>query len=197
MDVPAALYLKCPDCRKETLHEVLKGRGSERGGVLRLAALVKCPECGSVRTVNIKEAGEKPVCAVLSDEGVSSPTSVLLDPASTITLDDVIVVDGIPGLVTGIEVGTVRRPHAIVSEITKLWLKRYDKVKVKVSINTGRRTVSREIWAAPEEEFEIGDVVTAGDIKVLVHSINAGGRRIRRGAAKACAIRRLYGREVE
>jgi uncharacterized Zn finger protein len=197
MDVPGALYLKCPECGKETLHEVLKGRGSERGGVLRLAALVKCPGCGSVRNVNIKEEGERPISAVLSDEGASSRTSVLLEPSSTVALDDVIMVDGVPGLVTGIEVGTVRRPHAAASEITMLWLKRYDKVKVKVSINTGRRTSSREIWAAPEEEFEIGDVVTAGDIKVLVHSINAGGRRIRRGAVKACETRRIYGREVE
>jgi uncharacterized Zn finger protein len=112
-------------------------------------------------------------------------------------LDDVLMVDGIPALVTGIEVGTRRRPRAAASEISILWMKRYDKVKVKVSINTGRRTASREIWAAPTEEFEIGDVVTAGDMKVLVHSINAGGRRIRRGAVRASEIRRIYGREVE
>jgi uncharacterized Zn finger protein len=197
MEVPGALYLKCPDCGKETLHEVLKGRGSERGGTLKLAALVKCSVCGAVRNVNIREEGEKAVTAVLSDQGVSSRTSILMDPGSRVELDDVVMVDGIPGLVTGIEVGTRRRPHANVRDITVLWMKRYDKVKVKVSINTGRRTTSREIWAEPREEFEIGDVIAAGDMKVLVHSINAGGRRIRRGSVKASGIRRIYGREVE
>jgi len=197
MDVPGGLYLKCPDCGRETLHEVLKGRGSERGRVLRLSVLVRCPGCGSVRKVDIREEGERPVTAVLSDEGVSSRTTVLLDPASTVELDDILMVDGVPSLVTGIEVGTRRRPKAGASEISVLWLKRYDKVKVRVSINTGRRTASREIWASPQEEFEIGDVVTAGDMKVLVHSINAGGRRIRRGAVRASEVRRIYGREVE
>jgi uncharacterized Zn finger protein len=197
MDVPGGLYLRCPDCGKETIHEVLKGRGSERGNVLKLSALVRCPECNAVRKVEIKEEGDRPVMAVLSDEGVSSRTTILMDPASKVELDDVMMVDGVLGLVTGIEVGTRRRPRAVASEITMLWLKRYDKVKVKLSINTGRRTQSREIWAAPDEEFEIGDVVSAVDMKVLVHSINAGGRRIRRGAVKACAIRRIYGREVE
>jgi len=197
MDVPGGLYLKCPECGRETLHEVLKGRGSERGRVLKLSALVKCPTCGSVRNVELREEGDRPVAAVLSDEGVSSRTTVFLDPASTVELDDVLMVDGVPGLLTGIEVGTRRRPRARTPEITMLWFKRYDKVKVKISVNTGRRTASREIWAAPGEEFEIGDVVTAGDMKVLVHSINAGGRRIRRGAVRASEIRRIYGREVE
>lgn len=197
MDIPSALYLKCPECKKETLHEVLKGRGSERGTTLRLTALVKCADCGTVRKVDIKEEGERPVPAILSDAGVSSRTSVMLDPSSQVELDDVLMIDGLPVLVTGIEVGTVRKTHAGAGDITTLWLKRYDKVKVRISINTGRRTVSKEIWASPEEKFEIGDVITAGDMKVLVHSISSGGRRVRRGSVTARGARRIYGREVE
>ena len=197
MDVPGALYLKCPECKKETLHEVLKGRGSERGPVMKLSALVKCSGCSAVRRVELREETEKAIEAVVSDAGVSARTVVKLDPASPVSLDDVVAVDGVPCLVTAIEVGTVRRREAIAKDISTLWLKRYDKVKVKLSINTGRRTVSRELWASPEEEFEVGDILGAGDMKVLIHSISAGGRRVRRGTVKAAEVSRMYGREVE
>jgi uncharacterized Zn finger protein len=34
-------------------------------------------------------------------------------------------------------------------------------------------------------------------MKVLIHSLNTGGRRLRRGSAPASEVRRIYGREVE
>ena len=84
-----------------------------------------------------------------------------------------------------------------MSSVDTVWLKRYDKVKLKVSVNTGRRTKSLELWAAPEERFEVGDIVTAGGMKVLIHSMNTGGRKLKRGSAASKNIRRIYGREVE
>lgn len=239
MEIPNALYLECPDCGEETLHEVLKGRGSEGARGIRLSALVKCQQCGTIRTVEVREEAERPVAAVLSDGDRSTRCTVSLDPGSVVSVGDVIMVggagatgagrrdlddgggagragansggtkddgadddvataeEGLPCLVTAMEVGERRVPRARASSIVRLWLKRHDRVKVKVSINTGRRTISRELWAAPDERFEVGDIVSAGDIKVLVHSINTGGRRLRRGSAEAGTIRRLYGREVE
>ena len=255
MEIPNALYLDCPECDDETLHEVLKGRGSERAGGVRLSALVKCQQCGTIRTVEIREEAERAVDAVLSDGDRSTRCAVPLDPGSVISVGDVIILggggetggvaktgeegrgeresedaggergseeggedddgekggraengnaeslatpeEGLPCLVTAIEVKARRVPRAKASAVDTVWLKRYDRVKVKVSINTGRKTISRELWAAPDERFEIGDIVTAGNMKVLVHSLNTGGRRLRRGSAAAAEIRRLYGREVE
>ena len=234
MEIPNALYLRCPECADETLHEVLKGRGSERGGGRRLTALVKCGECGTVRTVDIKEEADRPVPAILSDEGRSTKCTLGLDPSSVISVGDVIMLgsgdsgpapesegagadekvgaahgssdhsgemdtaeEGLPCLITAIEVKTRRVPRAKVSAVDTLWLKRYDKVKVKISMNTGRKTISRELWAAPGEEFEVGDVLTVGDLKLLIHSMNTGGRKLKRGSAPAKKIRRIYGREVE
>jgi uncharacterized Zn finger protein len=232
VEIPNALYLECPECSEETLHEVLKGRGSERAGGVRLSALVKCQECGTIRTVEIHEQAERAVEAVLSDGDRSTRCAVPLDPSSVVSVGDVLMLgeagaggaeedgagvkgerpkrekgaddervstpeEGLPCLVTAIEVKTRRVPRAKASAVDTLWLKRYDRVKVKVSVNTGRKTVSRDFWAAPDERFEIGDVISAGDMKVLVHSLNTGGRRLRRGSAVASEIRRLYGREVE
>jgi len=228
VEIPNALYLECPECEDETLHEVLKGRGSERAGGVRLSALVKCGECGTIRTVEIKEDAERSVNAVLSDEGRSTRCTVSLDPSSVVSVGDIIMIgggdeagsgeddgedggrendgdndrlstpdEGMPGLITAIEVKTRRVPRAKASTADTLWLRRYDKVKVKVSVNTGRKTISRELWAAPDEQFEIGDVISAGDMKVLVHSMNTGSRKLKRGSAAARKIRRIYGREVE
>jgi len=220
VEIPNALYLECPECEDETLHEVLKGRGSERAGGLRLSALVKCQQCATIRTVEIKEDAERAVKAILSDEGQSTRCTLSLDPGSVISVGDVIMLggaggsagkdgeggddddvstpeEGLPCLITTIEVKTRRVPRAKASTADTVWLKRYDKVKVKISVNTGRKTISREIWAAPDEKFEIGDVVAAGDMKLLIHSLNTGGRKLKRGAASARSIRRIYGREVE
>jgi uncharacterized Zn finger protein len=197
VELPGSIYLECPECGEETLHEVLKGRASDRGTEVRLSALVKCPECGAIYRVNLREGGERAVNAIVSDLQLSQKLQIPLDPASTISLDDIIMVEGLPCIVTSIEVGGRRPGHARVPEITTIWLKRYDKLRVKVSINAGRSTVTRELWAAPEEEFEVGDVLNVQDMKVLVHAIKVPTRKLHRGSAKAKDIRRLYGREVD
>ena len=197
MELPGSLYLECEECGEETLHEVLKGRASEKGGAVRLSATVKCAGCGKVRRVSMREGGEKKVNAILSDSSLSQRMQVALEPDSAVSVGDTIMANGLPCLVTSIEVGGRRPLNAGAGEITTLWLKRYDKVRVKVSINWGKRTVARELWAAPEEEFERGDVVTVGDIKVLVHSIKTPAGKVHRGSVKARLIRRLYGREVQ
>jgi uncharacterized Zn finger protein len=237
VEIPNALYLQCPECRDETLHEVLKGRGSERRGGIRLTALVKCGGCGAIRTVEIKEEARRSVPTILSDEGRSTKCALELEPSSVISVGDIIMLgsgdsgaadgegaqgagggrkgregggekdeedeavespeEGMPCLVTAIEVGTRRVPRAKVSSMDTVWLKRFDRVKLKVSVNTGRRTISRELWAGPEERFEVGDILTAGDMQLVIHSMNTGGRRLKRGIAAAKDIRRIYGREVE
>jgi len=197
VELPGSLYLECSECGEETLHEVLKGRASDRGGEVRLSALVKCPDCGTIHRVNLREGGERLVNAIVSDLHISQRIQVPLDPASTVSLEDTIMIEGLPCLVTAIEVGGRRPGHASVPDITTLWLKRYDKVRVKFSINAGRRTVTRELWAAPDEEFEVGDVFNVQDMKVLVHAIKVPTRKLHRGSAKARDIRRLYGREVD
>jgi len=197
VDAPSALYLRCPGCGAEELHEVLKGRARRRGGGLSLDALVRCGRCGLVRRAMVREGGERSVRAVLSDAGASQRLSLNLDEGSVLSVGDELIMNGLRCLVTSLEAGGGRRRSARVPEIQTVWLKRFDRVRVRVSVNAGRRTLPRELWAAPEDEIGVGDVVSAGGVRVLVHSLSVGGRRLRRGSARARDISRLYGREVE
>ncbi|MEM4729542.1 MAG: HVO_0476 family zinc finger protein [Thermoplasmata archaeon] len=197
LETPGGIYLKCPECGRDVLHEVLKGRARRRGGGIRLDALVKCGRCGCVRRAEVREEAERMVPAVLSDAGASERRKVPLDPSASVSVGDELVVDGLRCLVTSIEAGGARRSSAKVPEICTLWLKRFDRVRVRVSVNAGRRTLPREFWAPPEKEVAIGDVVEAGGVRVLVHSMSVGGRKLRKGSAKARDIVRIYGREVE
>ncbi|MGQ9582421.1 MAG: HVO_0476 family zinc finger protein [Thermoplasmatota archaeon] len=197
LELPAGVYLPCRECGREGLHEVLKGRARRRGGATRLDALVRCGSCGSVRRELVVEGGEREVRAVLSDQGSSVRRSIALDKGLRVSTGDELIVNGLRCVVTSIEASGARKRRAAVPEIQTLWLKRFDRVRVKVSISIGRRTVARDFWALPEEELEIGDVLEVGSARVLVHALSVGGRILRRGAARARDVKRVYGREVD
>src|SRR3990170_4770677 len=105
-------------------------------------------------------------------------------------------VDGHRLEVKAIEVGERRVPASKAANVRTLWVTRVDRVRVKFSVNKGSRTVVVDIDALPDEEFEVGDIVDLGRERAVIHSIRVGSRTLRRGAAAAEDIVRMYGRIV-
>src|SRR3989304_2236851 len=80
--------------------------------------------------------------------------------------------------------------------VDTIWAKRADKVWVAFSVNMGNRTVARRALAAPDEEFEVGDIVDLGKERALGHRIRVAHRTLSFGSATADDIVRVYGRVV-
>lgn len=195
MELPSALYLQCPSCGKETLHRVIKGRLGEKKKIT-LDALVKCSGCGHRYNTVISE--EKPVTIplIISEGASSTKNSIELASAETVEKGSEYQLDRNTIKITGIETERGRVRSAQARDIRTLWAKKFDRLKIRVSINKGSRTLSRVIWAVPDEEFFVGDVIRIKGDSVAIHSIKTQSRHIKRGSAEARDIVRLYAKLV-
>ena len=107
-------------------------------------------------------------------------------------MGDELFLEGERVKITAIEHGSRRVTTSPAAEITTIWAKYYDKVPVKVSVVDKAHTYSRKIWAALEEEFEIGDIIELSDGSYVIYSIKTKERNLKRGYARAEDILRLY-----
>lgn len=194
MGAPSALVLVCEECG-EVPHRVLSGRMSGSDAIV-FQGTVKCGSCGRVRTISVREDRPIEVAAIISDGGKSERTMVEFAPDELVEVGARLEVDGHRIEVTAIEVAERRVPASKAAAVRTLWAKRVDRVRVKFSVNKGSRTVVFTIDAPPDEEFEVGDIVDVGKERAVVHTIRVGERTLRRGAAAAEDIVRMYGRVV-
>jgi uncharacterized Zn finger protein len=193
MPVPDAMYLDCEPCGDLKLHEVVHGKVSGK----RLELTVRCQECGAISHQAHEETPTTDLRVILSEGEMSRKTTLEVEVDEVLLVGDDLVVDGIPVQVRGIEVkGEKRVEVAPVKEIITLWVVRFDKVKVKFSINVGHRTKSAEEVATPDEEYTVGEMVTVDGITAVIHRIKTLDRNLQRGTVAARDIVRVYGKAL-
>jgi uncharacterized Zn finger protein len=197
VNAPGSIYIECPVCGEETLHRVIKGRVSEKNGAISFEGVVKCSVCGNVHNASIKEDKKVKVRAIISEGEESKKTFIELYPNDMVMVDDEFMVEGMRVKIRAIETEEKRVESAPVHEIKTIWLKRYDKLKVKFSINKKDRTVSKSILASPDEEFYIGDSLKIDRDYVVIHRIKAEWGIVRKGGVQARDIVRVYGKKID
>jgi uncharacterized Zn finger protein len=194
MAVPNSLYLDCPSCGEKTLHEVLKGRISKGGDVLETT--VKCQECQHIHNAVVREPKSVKVAMVLSDMGVTSKTDFEFGEDELVAVGDEIFVGDSNVVVTAIEKGEKRVGEAPAKEIKTIWAKKFDKVRVKISVNKTSKTLAAELTALPDEEFFVGDILNVGRDNVVIHYIKTRDGMVRQGGVPARDIVRIYAKSA-
>ena len=192
MTTPASVVAECPVCKEETLHQVLSGKISGRDAKV-LDSTVKCRTCGQVHHVVLKS--EKPVSVpiVVSWLRESTRSSVSLGSNEVLSVDDEMMCGDLPVMVTSIESKAgARVDFCKAREISTIWAKRFDKVKVPFSINHHGRTYPEQLVVSPDEEFFIGDMMRVGKKDVVVHTIKTRTKTVRKGAVAARDVVRVY-----
>ncbi|HYM39105.1 MAG TPA: HVO_0476 family zinc finger protein [Thermoplasmata archaeon] len=194
MAAPSALVLHCDTCG-DTPHRVLRGKVTGKDEVV-FEGVVKCSQCGQVRSVVTREPRPIQVPLVISFLESSERTSLEFAPDEEIELGQELELGDTRLKVTAIEVKGRRLDGARAKEVTTLWAKRTDRVRVKFSVNMGNRTVPHDVLASPDEEFEVGDIVDLGRARAVVHHIRTQQRTVHDGRVRADEIVRMYGRVV-
>ncbi|MDR2845973.1 MAG: hypothetical protein LBV63_01685 [Candidatus Methanoplasma sp.] len=188
----STIYIPCPNCDDVTEHEVLKGNWG-KGNV---TGTFRCGDCGRVFSASIRIPESRTVKILFSDGDVTNGSETTLESDEVVTVDDEFYLDdGRRVCVTHIDVESgknVRRAQADV--IKRLWVKQFDVLTIKVSVNEGQRTHSLRVEADPDEEFPIGTVLGFDDFDALVHAIKTKDKLINRGSAEARDIVRIYGK---
>lgn len=194
MAAPSALVLACEECG-EVPHRVLSGRLTGKDALV-FQGTVKCSSCGRVTSVTYREDRPVAVPVVVSAREASARGAIEFDPNEVVGVGDRLDHEGHRIEVTAIEVGERRVEASAAKDVRTLWAKNVDRVFVKFSVNKGNRTVSHEFEAAPDEEFEIGDIVDLGRERAVIHRMHVGTTTMRRGTARAEDIVRMYGKVV-
>ncbi len=194
MSAPSALVLHCDTCG-DVPHRVLRGKVTGKDEVI-FEGIVKCSKCDQVRSVVTREPKPIAVPLIISFLEKSERTSLEFSPDEQIELGQEIELGDTQLKVTAIEVQGRRMDGAVAKEVSTLWAKRTDRVRVKFSVNMGNRTVPHDVLASRDEEFEVGDIIDLGRVRAVVHHIRTPHRTIHEGRARADEIVRMYGRRV-
>lgn len=194
MAIPNSLYLDCPSCGEKTLHEVLKGRISKGGEVLETT--VRCQECQHVHNTVVREPKSVKVAMILSDVGSTKKMEFELGEDELVVVGDELFVGDSNVVVTAIEKGERRVDQASANEIKTIWAKKFDKVRVKISVNKTSKTLAAELTALPDEEFFVGDILNIGRDDVVIHYIKTRDGMVRQGGVPARDIVRIYAKSA-
>ena len=195
MELPSALYIECPSCKEETLHRVIKGSMGKKKGFV-VDALVKCGKCGLKHPSTIRAETFITIPVIVSELDISQKNEIELSGQETINVGDEYQLDRGMIKITAIDTMKGRVKSSIAKDVTTLWAKKFDRLKLKISINKGSRTLTRTIWAVPDEEFFIGNVMRIKGLNFAIHSIKTKNKKIKKGSAEARDIVRLYGKVV-
>jgi uncharacterized Zn finger protein len=165
-------------------------------GKASIEGTFRCNECGRVtsETVKIPELLEVPV--LFSDGDVTETSKTTIESNEIVAENDEFFMDdGRRVCVTHIDTVTgVNAKKAIATDITRLWVKQFDVLIVKVSVNDDRRTYSLRVQAEPDDEFVVGTQLEFEDFNCLIHAIKTKTGLVKRGAAEARDIVRVYGK---
>ncbi len=191
-EIPEYIYIPCPDCDDVTEHDILKGRA----GKDNITGTFRCSECGRTFSDSIRVPEILKVKVLFSDGDITETTETELESNEILTVDDEFYLDdGRRVCITHIETEDGKKGRKFQADrIKALWVKQFDILRVKVSVNDGRRTYSARIEAEPEDEFTVGMVVGFEDFDALIHAIKTKDRLLKKGSAEAKDIIRMYGK---
>ncbi len=191
-EVPEIIYYECPDCDDYNNHEVLKGQM----GRSTLMGTFRCEECGRIFSGTINIPALMTVKVIISCGAETETAETELETDDTVAVDDEFFLDdGRRVRITAIEIEDGKHIKKTKTDRVKvLWVKQYDILNIKVSVNDNRKTYSVRIEAEPDDDFEIGQKLEFEDFDCYIHAIKAKFRLVRRGSVEARDIVRVYGK---
>ncbi len=189
-EMPEYIYNECPDCDDVTEHRILRAKE----GKSSVTGTFQCTECGRVFSGTIKLPKKFSVKVLFSEGDVTDTTqTTLLENEILAVGDEFDLDDGRHVQITYIEMPDgSRRKKVPAPEIKALWVKAFDNLQIKVSVNDYKKTYSMISDAEPDDEFTVGMYMHFDLWDCVIHAIKTKDKLIRKGTAEARDIVRIY-----
>jgi uncharacterized Zn finger protein len=168
---------------------VLHGRLSADGR--RFQGTVRCKACGAVHRSVHEEARMRTLPLLVSWMERTGRHAWEVEEGRALAVGERYEAAGGRVEITSLEAGGRRVQRATAGSVDAVWARRVDEVRVRAAVTRGARTYSRNLFAAPDEEFTVGEMLELGRDRVLVARIQLAGKMLTEGAAKAERIVRL------
>jgi len=190
-DEDEEIVLTCQICDLDTTHSVLSKRELKNG----LDLLVKC-ECGNVEKLHIRPPKPLYVKFTLNDGANAVSAQIELDDDEILSVDDIFEHDEKRWKVIGIENTRQEKSEScIAKEIVNVACIRWDKIRIKVTMTEGEKSISDEMFCDPDKPFVTGTIMTFKDKLWKIRAVNTSKGSSLRGRYEANRIKRLYLRE--
>ncbi|MCQ2079661.1 MAG: hypothetical protein MJZ38_06385 [archaeon] len=188
--MPDTIYNMCPDCEDMTEHKIL----TAKLGNVTVTGTSPCTARGRIFTGTIKLPKEFEVKVLISDGDLTESTKTILREDEIVAIgDEFDLDDGRHVQVTYIELPDgSRKKKSPSTEIKALWVKAFDTLKVKVSVNDYKKTYPMLCESEPDDEFTVGMFMHFDLWDCVIHAIKTKDKLIRKGTAEARNIVRIY-----
>lgn len=189
-ELPDTIYNECPDCGQVTEHTILRAKL----GNSNVTGTFKCNECGRVFTGTIRLPKKLEVKVLISNGDTTETAQTVLMEDEVVALgDEFDLDDGRHVCITHIDADDDKqRKKCNAPEVRTLWVKDYDVLHVKVSVNDYKKTYPMYVEADPDDEFVIGMTMHFDIWDCVIHAIKTKRSLIRRGSAEARDVVRIY-----
>ncbi|RAH15348.1 MAG: hypothetical protein CMB56_003200 [Methanobacteriota archaeon] len=179
----------CPTCGEEKEHEIVNQKEVGSG----LDVKVKCLDCSLVHKVHIRPPKPILLSFLLSEGPESKNVKIDVDEDELFRVGDVFEHD----LKTW-RINTIESTHnkfmrkSLPDRIGRITAKRFDEVRVKITINNGDFSKPGLILCEPDKIFSTGSIIEYEGEKWRIRSINTERGSTLRGKFEAYKIKRLY-----
>ncbi|MBC7117656.1 HVO_0476 family zinc finger protein [Methanothermobacter tenebrarum] len=187
--------MKCPICGSESL-KVLKSRTESDSKYKKIKRLVlECEDCGTIFKENlvISKPLEYPV--IISQYEKSWKDKVKLYSDEEIAVGDTLSINGRLVEITSLELKNGKRVDKCKAlDLATIWAIPLDApARLGVSIDLHGKVFSKKLEIDRNFTFRVGDIFKLKNHIFKVKSIKTIDRHIKRGAAPAHKIKRVYG----
>ncbi|MGD9626543.1 MAG: HVO_0476 family zinc finger protein [Methanobacteriales archaeon] len=187
--------MKCPICGSESLR-VVKSKTEYNSKYKKIKRLIlECEDCGTTFKENlvISKPLEYPV--IISQYEKSWRDKVKLYSDEEIAVGDTLSISGRLVEITSLELKNGKRVDKCRAlDLATIWAIPLDApARVGVSIDLHGKVFSRKLELDRNFTFRVGDIFKLEDHIFQVKSIKTTDRHIKRGAAPAHKIKRIYG----
>lgn len=189
-ELPAYIYNECPDCDDITEHKILRAKEGKSG----VTGTFQCTGCGRIFSGTIRLPRKLTVKVLFSEGDVTDTTQTTLRENEIVAVgDEFDLDDGRHVQVTYIEMPDGSRKNKVLApEIKALWVKAFDILQIKVSVNDYKKTYSMISDAEPDDEFAVGMYMHFDLWDCVIHAIKTNDKLLRKGTAEARDIVRIY-----
>jgi len=161
--------------------------------------LVRCDECETVHSVQIKRERLVNLKVVVSDDERSSPYYIKIPAKEMLHVGDELLVDDptkdvVMTQITSLE--TDRRVRSALAETVKtVWARATDEVPLRITVFRGGKSHPLKITVPGDELLEVGEKRRVENFQFIIVKIKLRGEGFA-DAAEAKNIVRVWGREI-
>ena len=179
----------CENCGELTEHEVLKEKMVGQGRNL----LVKCVECSTISTLEIRPPKSIPIPFILTEGPNSQKITIDIDSDEEFRVGDVFEEDDKLWSINQILIAGDRKAKmALASEVSSISALRTDMVIVKLTMTRGEFSDSQSISVEHGKKFTAGHLMDHAGETWRIRAIHTGEGRTLKGTVESQFIKRMY-----